>query len=352
MNMVETIKQARQWLETVTFAEFREEIEDRIVGQKDLILVLAQVRNYIEAISYGRPINHNFILAAPSGSGKTETYRALRAYFMEHIPLLVISIVDVSQVTASGFRGAEPYEIVRDFFRKYDTLPYGICFLDEFDKKLAPSYSAQGTDTNAETQANLLTIVEGSRVTNRKGITINTSCIMFVGMGSFDAFRKKKEEEPLPVGFGAANETRRKITHISKEDMIESGALYELIGRFPIIVNYDTLSEEGIRKVIEKTAQLIGECFNCDIDIQDTYERYLFEKASSKFGCREIDSIIRESVLREYINTFDEKIENRVLVIQLLDKNKSAHKWREKTTKEKELSAFIESFADETNVFI
>ena len=349
--MVETIRQARAWLKNVSFAEFKEEIEERVIGQPDLVVVLAQVRNYIEAIGYGRPINHNIIIAAPSGSGKTETYRALRTYFEEYIPLLVVSIVDISQITAAGFRGAEPYEIVRDFFRRRDPNPYGLCFLDELDKKLLPSYSAHGNDTNAETQSNLLTIIEGSTVSDRQGKCVDTSRIMFVGMGSFDKFRDDQTLEANQIGFGAKEKEKDPFCHITKEDMVKSGALHELIGRFPIVVNYDSLSEDNIRKVIEKIAFSISETFGCDLDIGEKYETYLLEHAASRFGCREIDSLLRESVLREYAKTLDEDKKGQVLIIELIDKDNSSHKWREPTTREKKLNDMISDFVDDTDVF-
>ena len=58
---------------------------------------------------------NNMILAAPSGSGKTETYRAFKDYFKKRIPALRLTISDVSNLTATGYRGAEPSSIVEPF---------------------------------------------------------------------------------------------------------------------------------------------------------------------------------------------------------------------------------------------
>ena len=88
------------------------------------------------------------------------------------------------------------------FFSCLCPVPFGICFLDEFDKKLTPSYSAHGNNTTAETQSNLHTIVEGSRITNNKGRTIDSSRLMFIGMGSFNLFRSTKSKTPHKIGFG------------------------------------------------------------------------------------------------------------------------------------------------------
>lgn len=354
--MVETIRQAKEWLDTVSFVEFKNDMEKCVIGQKNLTLVLAQVRNYIEAIAYGRPVDHNFIIAAPSGSGKTETYRALRNYFRETIPSFTVSITDVSQITATGFRGMDASEIVMDFCSEGDLFPSGICFLDEFDKKLIPSYTAQGSNVSAETQSNLLTLVEGTRISipirgsSEKKIqqVIDTSRIMFVGMGSFDGFRKEQEDTKDPVGFGREPIKRGHFSEITKEDMIATGALYELIGRFPVVINYERLSKEGTKKVIAKIAGNVGKTFNCDIDIKRSFESYLQEKAQSKFGCRELDGIIREAVLREYVKVLNEKpLKDKVLVVELINETKTSHKWRDLNKEEKARKEMIHKFFEE-----
>lgn len=65
----------------------------------------------------------------------------------------------------------------------------GIVFLDEFDKKLLPSYSSQGENINAAVQSQLLTMIEG-RIIRINRYEIDTNKTMFVGLGSFDEYRK------------------------------------------------------------------------------------------------------------------------------------------------------------------
>lgn len=323
--MSNTLFEITHWLENVSFVEFKKEIEEKLIGQEELTLVLSQVYSYLDSIVYDRPINHNMIIAAPSGSGKTETYRVLKQYFKRKIPSLVVSICDVSQVTASGFKGMEPTEIINDFFRQNSSI--GLCFLDEFDKKLIPSYTSQGDNISAEAQSNLLTIIEGIKLREKSRI-VDTSNIMFIGMGSFNDFRSKHENTPAPIGFDRKNDSPFDIDVITKESIIDSGGLYELVGRFPIIVNYNKLNEASVKKVIKKIAQNISNTYNCDISIKPSFEAYLVKNAFSKFGCRLIDSIIREAVLREYAKSLTSNFDiNDTLVITLKDNGNYSHKF-------------------------
>lgn len=244
------------WLSRTPYPNFHSAIEERVTGQENLGYITAIVHNYLTCVSEERPMNCNTILAAPSGCGKTETYRALRDYFGREIPELPVYIYDASQITATGFKGSEPSDILAPFFRKGMEKAIGICFLDEIDKKLSPSYTSEGTNTNAEAQNNLLTIVEGEEVHDRLNHVVNTGNVMFVGLGSFSAFRDLREEDSGHLGFFAEAEKRKQAqeashySEITKKDMITAGGSYELIGRFPYVVNYHSLDRESILKVI------------------------------------------------------------------------------------------------------
>ena len=234
-------EQISSWLYNTSFSDFLSEMQSKVIGQDNLTIFCANVYNYLQNIENRIAVNNNSIIAAPSGSGKTQTYRALKEYFSTKIPELPIYIFDLANLTPSGYKGSESSDIVLPLFATNMIKPVGIVFLDEFDKKLIPSITSAGSDTNFEAQNCILTLVEGSFVYNKKyNRQISTDNIMFVGLGSFDYFREKKENEKDIIGFNnVLSEDKNHFINITRENMVECGGTNELLGRFPIIINYD-----------------------------------------------------------------------------------------------------------------
>ncbi len=342
------LRQLESWYYNVDFNEFVKAIEDRVIGQEEVRLVLANVYNYIGNIVEDRPVNNNMILAAPSGSGKTETYRAIKDYFCNEVPALPVYIVDVSHLTAAGFRGMDPDDILGPFYalRMIDAI--GICFMDEFDKKLVSLRNSSESDLNREAQSELLTIVEGSDVSNKRGEIVNTSNVMFIALGSFDAYRDKREVVEKHIGFGAENggEAIDHYASIVAEDMVKHGGTNELIGRFPIIANYQKLDDAAIRKIINKVTEEIHETFDCQLIIADEMFEELFEAANSKFGCRAFHSMIMNVAMRVYAKALCDRT-NEVLVITIHNKNDGDYMWRKRTEEEQKYVLAFKDAMDE-----
>lgn len=331
-SMSEHVKlQINNWLATTTYNEFYNEIKTYIIGQPNLKIVVANVYNYLLNIVSGKPVNNNMLLAAPSGTGKTETYRALRDYFENKIPDMPIYSFDASLLTASGYKGSEPYEICAPFFDLEMEDAVGICFLDEFDKKLTPSFNTNGFDTNAEAQANMLTIVEGTILNGKNGAIVDTGNIMFVGLGSFDNFRKSRETVSKTIGFENMQQTVP-IEHyapITRESMIKCGGIHELLGRFPVIVNYDKLTPEHVKLIIKKITNEIEFSFDCEISLSSQMMDSLLDVANNEFGCRIFDSMIRTATIIAYSNAMVAKIPDRILSITIHSAEEATFVWRE-----------------------
>lgn len=294
----------KEWLGRVPFTEFRNAIHKDVIGQDNLDLILANVYNYLTNVALGNPVNNNMLMAAPSGCGKTETYRSLRNYFKTEIPELTISQVDVSVITEEGIVGAGS-SILVDELMENGTNGYGIVFMDEFDKKLIPSF-AEGANTSAAVQNQLLTIIEGREVPfilngQPTGYYIDTSNTMFIGLGSFNESREqKKNAAKNNLGFEARTQDNDMFDEITREDMIKMGASYEMIGRFPLIVNYHKLSEEAVDKIIDKTLETLKLAYQLPIELDADMRTQLHEFANGVYGCRMLDSSIRDQVIKQY----------------------------------------------------
>lgn len=287
-----TEDQIKSWLSTTTFAEFKRAISERVIGQKNLRLVLVNVYQYLQNAANGNfTCRNNTILCAPSGCGKTETYRALKAYFKQKIPKLIISIVDTNQITSEGFRGSDTGAIVTDL-KKGGSNGIGIVFLDEFDKRLVPEYTSYGDDVDARVQAQILETIEGYTLNG-----IDTSKTLFIGMGSFNVVRTGRESEKK-IGFGVDRKERIEdhYSDISRKEMIEMGASYELIGRFTSIINYYSLSPEAIDQIIDLRLREISSEVGYIVTVSSAMREFLHENANTEFGNRLIYSLIREPV--------------------------------------------------------
>ncbi len=333
----------RTWISEVPFTEFRDKISERVAGQEELTTFLAIVYNYLNCIADAKPVNCNTIIAAPSGCGKTETYRALRSYFNSTIPEFQIYIFDASQLTATGFKGTESSEILRPFFAKSMRDAIGICFLDELDKKLSPGYSSDGENVNASAINNILTIIEGGEFSMPKfNFTVNTSNLMFVGLGSFSQFREKRSEKKRAIGIFTEEQKEKQAQEtdhykpLTRENMITAGGSYEIIGRFPYIINYHKLSHESILKIINMIAKNSAESFDCEIELGQQMMDDLIESTDTEFGCRLISSKIRSELVQAYAEAIMNTEPGKILEICLEAPGIRRFSWREQTDAEKE----------------
>lgn len=329
------------WVKSVSFAKFSKEIKKRVIGQDNLDIILADIYNYLENIAFKKKINNNALMAAPSGCGKTETFRAVRDYFKIRIPDLVVAQVDVSVITEEGITGGS-ISLLTEPLMESDLGGYGIIFMDEFDKKLIPSI-AEGTNINAAVQNQLLTIIEGREVPETvegqpTGYSIDTSKTMFIGLGSFNETREsKKKQSKNAFGFTGTSEKHDYFEDISREDMIKLGASYEMIGRFPFIVNYHILSYDAVEKIIDKTVKEISASFGVKIVLSKEMREQLHKDANGVYGCRLIDSSIRAITMKYYVIVLTSGIRKSNCTIKI--NSKDSAEIIQKTRTEKALGA-------------
>lgn len=335
-------KQIYDWIITDPYREMLSYVQSRVMGQEDIVSVVTNIythlRRMIDQIPnmriQTRSSSNNMLLCAPSGCGKTETYRAIKDYFADRIPLLAVHIVDVSSLTPAGFRGSEPSSVVAPLVG-YGSEPIAIVFMDEFDKICTPSYTADHSDMHLEVQHNILTMVEGSRVETACGV-IDTKNILFIGAGSFDGFRKVRESnEKSEIGF--QKDENKKSDHyapVTRENIITAGGCYELIGRFSYIVNYHPLNKEIVLNIINRNRELIANDFGCELILERKVLNELCEQADSKFGCRLLDSLMRDPVLKAYGDALQSDTYGDVLVITLKDLGTYSYDFRDYTPEE------------------
>ena len=305
------LSQIKTWIDCTSYMSFFREIEKMVQGQPELNMVVFNVYQYLLNIAKGLPEDkQSIILAGPSGCGKTETYRALKRYFEKKIPTLVVDIVDINQITCEGFFGKNTKHLVEGL-KNRGSQGIGIVFLDEFDKRLIPAYSGYGDNVNREIQGQLLMAIEGCMLDG-----VDTSKTLFIGMGSFNEVRERRgTAKHFGFGVDRSEKVAKHYDVVTREDMIELGASYELLGRFGLIVNYGALSSDAIDQIIDLRIHEISDSMGVKISVDEDMREHLHENANTEFGNRLIDSIIRSAVTRAKIEALTNEINAEEIVV-------------------------------------
>lgn len=263
----------------------------------------------------------NMIYMGPTGSGKTETIRAL-ASFMD-LPFVV---EDCSSFTSSGYVGRDCDEILKDLLDAadgdIDKAQKGIVFLDEFDKLKKSSNVRSGKDVSGEAvQQALLRLVEGGTHKVKKdkqtGSTMdfNTDNVLFIAGGAFVGLEKiiaerlNKDSGASSVGFGAVlekeneNKYNELIEQVKPEDLMTFGLIPEALGRFPVLVPFKELSIETLMNILTEPKHAIIKQFkemysfdnNVDLEFTEQALGEIAKKAKAKkIGARGLRAVLEE----------------------------------------------------------
>lgn len=286
---------------TTKYVDFHNAIAARVLGQAELYKVTAAVYLFLMAMDNGEKIHPNVLIAGESGSGKTETFRALKEYFGEHVPQLCITMFDATQFTGAGYKGSNTAEIF-DRLSEEGAGGHAIVYIDEFDKKLIPDVGSRGVDYNAMVQSELLSMMEGNTI-KRGNKTVDFSKVMFILGGSFSNIRNTRASEKI-AGFGDLNKPAATFDPITRDEIIDAGAMYELLGRIQVFANYRPLDDSARRMIIERKIRETSVMVGLPIAASDNYINKLVSMSElSRFGCRVIDQRVYEDVVKQYHET-------------------------------------------------
>ena len=261
-------KEIEKWLHT----------KGGIVGQNAAVKAASMIIfNHIN----GRPSVSLF--AAPTGSGKTQLWRALQKSCGEEN----IIICDASSLTAEGWKGSNKIStIFKDI--PIEKRSHIILVLDEFDKLIEPQYGAGGTNYSDLVQNQLLklfdhdTLIFGADSGN--GFSVDASGISVVLLGAFQHLMDKKGAESTSIGFGGRpyEECNYKNSEVTPEDLIAFGMRSELVGRISKITSVDPLSKEDIVRIGEREVKNLQEHIHREITIDERSLELLSEEAIEK----------------------------------------------------------------------
>jgi ATP-dependent Clp protease ATP-binding subunit ClpX len=292
-------------------------LKKTIVGQDQLLKDLSVAAfKYLSSINNPMIKRSNILIMGQSGTGKTETVKAL-ARALER-PLLSINS---AMLTPTGYRGENLNSIVEKLITMFgqDKAKNAILYFDEFDKLLDPDGSNETSDFKKSVLPELYKILDGDKmvVSTHRGETISleTKGMLVIMTGAFQKMEDSKNRamKSRRVGLGpgesAAQPKEFSFADIKRSDLVDYGFPVELIGRFSVKTSTKFKREDYLGILRESEASVLKEYFhlfnilNATIEFTDEFLLSIVDKAGlERTGARTMYAMIEERLLTVLYN--------------------------------------------------
>jgi ATP-dependent Clp protease ATP-binding subunit ClpX len=310
--------------------EIKEYLDQYVIGQERAKKTLSvAVYNHYKRVGRKNKVEDveiqksNIIMLGPTGSGKTYLAQCLARYL--NVPF---AIADATTLTEAGYVGEDVENILLRLVQAADydieKAEKGIVYIDEIDKIARKSENPSITrDVSGEgVQQALLKILEGTTANvpplggrkhpHQEFIQVDTTDILFICGGAFEGIDKIIQSRIGQKVLGFTSEAKsisqdlgQVLSQILPQDLLKFGLIPEFVGRVPITVTLDPLSEDDlIRILVEPNNALIKQyqkIFSLDdvaLEFQEESIRAIAKEAARrKMGARGLRAVLEERML-------------------------------------------------------